>query len=266
MTAVTGMVSKILYRTGFNIWFEGNTDGITYFQFHDVIEKETVRVQGDEPCAPDYIDPAWLSPDYVKSIQDELNEDCTDDCQNEADVDACEAKCSQVSRSSGSVRSLVVLTFLNPNFSASNASKIVVHGDRRAQLSLECANGVSVTWLSVPVVAQVATWPVATISWKLAFVNLCRASARMRTVPWISVATSPGVARISDLRIPIWTKRPLIPLSWFFARPIWSWLYQLTELIDHIVLIVHILFVLMPHHLAFFRKPEPRSHATIASE
>lgn len=82
--------------------WDGNTDGITYFQFHDVIEKETVRVQGDEPCAPDYIDPAWLSPDYVKSIQDELNEDCTDDCQNEADVDACEAKCSQVSRSSGS--------------------------------------------------------------------------------------------------------------------------------------------------------------------
>jgi hypothetical protein len=144
--------------------WDGNTDGITYFQFHDVIEKETVRVQGDEPCAPDYIDPAWLSPDYVKSIQEELNEDCTDDCQNEADVDACEAKCSQVSRSSGSVRPLLVLPVLNLNFSASNASKIVVHGDRRAQLSLECANGASVTWLSVPVVVQVVTWSVATNS------------------------------------------------------------------------------------------------------
>lgn len=82
--------------------WDGNMDNINYFNFHDVIEKETVRVQGDEPCAPDYIDPAWLGDDYVKSIQAELNEECIDDCQNEADVDACEAKCSQVSRSSGS--------------------------------------------------------------------------------------------------------------------------------------------------------------------
>jgi len=76
-------------------------DGINYFQFTDVIEKETVRVQKDEPCAPNYIDSAWLSPDYIKQIEAEMNEECNDDCHNEADVDACQAKCSQVSRSGG---------------------------------------------------------------------------------------------------------------------------------------------------------------------
>lgn len=140
-------------------------DGINYFQFTDVIEKETVRVQKDEPCAPNYIDSAWLSPDYIKQIEAEMNEECNDDCHNEADVDACQAKCSQVSRSGGGVRSLLKLLFLNPShFSAYLASKNEVHGNRRAHLSLACASGVSVTWLSVPVVVRVVTWPVATIS------------------------------------------------------------------------------------------------------
>ena len=181
-------------------------DGINYFQFTDVIEKETVRVQKDEPCAPNYIDSAWLSPDYIKQIEAEMNEECNDDCHNEADVDACQAKCSQVSRSGGGVRSLLKLLFLNPShFSAYLASKNEVHGNRRAHLSLACASGVSVTWLSVPVVVRVVTWPVATISWKLASGNLCRVCAATTNVPRRPGARSAGVARISNSRIPIWT-------------------------------------------------------------
>ena len=73
-------------------------DGIKYFMFNDQIEEETVRVQNDNPCAPDYIDSAWLDKDYVKSIQEERDEDCQDHCEFEDDK-ACENKCKDSSRS-----------------------------------------------------------------------------------------------------------------------------------------------------------------------
>ena len=109
-------------------------DGINYFMFKDVVEKETVRVQNDNPCAPDYIDSAWLGKDYVNLVQEELMEDCEDDCAEDGDA-SCENKCKQASRSGGSVS--VRLTLLNGNhfnFSASSELKTVAHGDRRAQL------------------------------------------------------------------------------------------------------------------------------------
>ena len=83
-------------------------DGINYFMFKDVVEKETVRVQNDNPCAPDYIDSAWLGKDYVNAIQEELMEDCENDCSEDDDA-SCENKCKQSSRSGGSVSLPLIL-------------------------------------------------------------------------------------------------------------------------------------------------------------
>lgn len=73
--------------------------------FDDMIEEESVRVQNDNPCAPNYIDSAWLDKDYVKSIQEERNEECEDHCEYEND-ETCETNCKDSSRSIGFVSKL----------------------------------------------------------------------------------------------------------------------------------------------------------------
>ena len=73
-------------------------NGISYFMFDDEFEHETVRVQNDNPCAPDYIDSAWLDEDYAQTIQEERDEECNDDCEFDDDK-ACVKKCKETSRS-----------------------------------------------------------------------------------------------------------------------------------------------------------------------
>jgi len=82
--------------------WDGNTDSLNYFDYTDVVENEVVSVQTEEPCAPGYIDAGWLDDSYPQVVQDEMNEECVDDCENDDDVDACKAQCRQVSRSGGS--------------------------------------------------------------------------------------------------------------------------------------------------------------------
>ena len=101
--------------------FTGKTESLNYFDFTDVVEKEVVRVQSEEPCAPGYIDASWLDDSYAESIQDELNEECVDDCGNEKDVDACKAQCKEVSRSDDSVRSTFRVEAFSLSIQSGNA-------------------------------------------------------------------------------------------------------------------------------------------------
>jgi len=79
--------------------WDGDMTGISYFMFNDEFEHEIVRVQNDNPCAPDYIDSAWLDIDnYAQAIQEERDEECNDDCESDADK-SCEKKCKETSRS-----------------------------------------------------------------------------------------------------------------------------------------------------------------------
>ena len=73
-------------------------NGINYFDFNDEFQQETVRVQNDNPCAPDFIDSAWLGDDYAKAIQEEIEEECNDDCESEDDK-AWKKNCKETSRS-----------------------------------------------------------------------------------------------------------------------------------------------------------------------
>ena len=68
--------------------------GINYFMFNDEFEQETVRVQNDNPCAPDYIDSAWLGDEYFQTLQEENDEECNDDCELEDDK-ACAKNCKE---------------------------------------------------------------------------------------------------------------------------------------------------------------------------
>ena len=94
---------------------------INYFMFNDEFENETVRVQNDNPCAPDYIDSAWLGDEYFQTLQEENDEECNDDCELEDDK-ACAKKCKETSRSLEIVSFLTYL-YDNVNVLTSDSKK-----------------------------------------------------------------------------------------------------------------------------------------------
>lgn len=75
--------------------WDGNTDGIKYFQWYDAYEGEGFTVQADEPCAPDFIHPDWLDDSYLAMLAEEDAADCVEDCVDNGDSD-CDAKCATV--------------------------------------------------------------------------------------------------------------------------------------------------------------------------
>lgn len=101
------------------------------------------------------------------------------------------------------------------NFSESTALSTVAHGDRLGQSLPELESGESATWTRAQVVALVDICLDATTSWKLAPGSLWTVTyALMRSVPPNLPSDSNGVARISNSRIPTWTK-----LGHWFQRP-----------------------------------------------
>ena len=68
------MVKQAYFKLYLIKLISGNMDGIKYFNFNDEFQQETVRVQNDNPCAPDYIDSAWLDDNYAQAIQEEIEE------------------------------------------------------------------------------------------------------------------------------------------------------------------------------------------------
>ena len=87
-------------------------DGIKYFNFNDEFQQETVRVQNDNPCAPDYIDSAWLDDNYAQAIQEEIEEECNDDCELE-NGGSCAKKCKDTSRSVSFVDEIVSVSIIS---------------------------------------------------------------------------------------------------------------------------------------------------------
>ena len=74
--------------------WNGNSDGIKYFQWSDAYEGEgSFRVQIDEPCAADYIHPEWLDESYLDLLKEEDAVDCIEECEDSG-ADNCTAKCS----------------------------------------------------------------------------------------------------------------------------------------------------------------------------
>ena len=119
--------------------------GINYFMFNDEFEQETVRVQNDNPCAPDYIDSAWLGDEYFQTLQDENEEDCNDDCDLE-DNKACAKKCKETSRSFEIVSlNLALIKRYCQILRLQNELKIEVHGDLHVRSLRECVSGANAT-------------------------------------------------------------------------------------------------------------------------
>lgn len=107
--------------------WDGDESKLNYFMYHDVVEKERVRVQNDNPCAPDYINSEWLGKAYLEYIQAEELESCMQECEVD-DEEACEANCTNFlsSRSGGNSR-LEAITRRGPFKSA----RSVVTGMRK---------------------------------------------------------------------------------------------------------------------------------------
>jgi len=73
--------------------WDGNMNGIKYFMWTDEYEGETVRVQKDNVCAPDFIHKDWLSADYVQKMLEIQYMDCVSECVEDESEAKCEAEC-----------------------------------------------------------------------------------------------------------------------------------------------------------------------------
>jgi len=106
--------------------WDGDESKLNYFMYTDMVEKERVRVQNDNPCAPNYIDSAWLGKAYLEYIQAEEIENCMEDCVLDNE-ESCEAQCTNfLSSRSGNSR-LEMITRRGPFKSA----RSVVTGMRK---------------------------------------------------------------------------------------------------------------------------------------
>lgn len=75
--------------------WDGDTSDITYFQWFDAYEGESLTVQADEPCAADYIHPDWLDDSYLEMLAEEEAADCVEECEDNGGDD-CDATCASV--------------------------------------------------------------------------------------------------------------------------------------------------------------------------